>query len=772
MTVARDNRITSSFFSGDDKNAYEYILNVSIRTGEMPTIRAFRDRFPHYKLEKNEDGEIGTEENLKFWIDELRRKKKQNYLADCIEESAALLQEKDSDKAMEIIKKGLLYLETEIEETDDVDITKDLDVRKEEYLKKKKNKGMMGIPTGFKFLDYMLKGLVNETLTTLIANTGVGKEQPLSSKVLTPDGFTTMGNMKVGSHVVSEFGESQRVSAIFPQGVKPVYELTFQDGSKARCGLEHLWKVKTTDDLVRGNDWRVLTLSEIMKLPLKRGKGYNLFMPVCKPVQFNVKSNLPVSPYVLGCLLGDGGFTTDRITFSNPEKDILERLSKELSSWGSWVYHKGTNCQYVFKSNEFKCNKLYRTIKSLNLTGVSSKDKFIPKSYLHASIEDRSELLKGLFDTDGNVSLNGSKSFSTCSKSLAEDFSYLANSLGIRVTSNIHNREDEGKSVEYVIRLLTDEVIYSSSKHKYRVGEQGVPSHPRHYELTKVTSIEYVGEEECQCIMVDSPDHTYITDNFIVTHNTWFEVIISSFAMVNGYKVLQFVTEMPEKQMRDRYEVVLYAMTHGAINYSHFKSGKLSTEQEKDYFDFLDSDLAEMTPLELITATSPMQVEANIEKYNPDLVMIDGVYLMEDDEGSDSDWLRIAHITRDLKKIAKRKKKPIFINSQLDKSTSKKTGAELENISYSQAIGQDSDNVMALFRTPLMYSDHEMCVKLLKTREGSTGKLTMTWDFSNMQFEEIYNEKSDGGEISDKEDNDEEIEEDDSSFVDVNRGGK
>jgi replicative DNA helicase len=242
--------------------------------------------------------------------------------------------------------------------------------------------------------------------------------------------------------------------------------------------------------------------------------------------------------------------------------------------------------------------------------------------------------------------------------------------------------------------------------------------------------------------------------------------------MVNGYKVLQFVTEMPEKQMRDRYEVVLYAMTHGAINYSHFKSGKLSTEQEKDYFDFLDSDLAEMTPLELITATSPMQVEANIEKYNPDLVMIDGVYLMEDDEGSDSDWLRIAHITRDLKKIAKRKKKPILINSQLDKSTSKKTGAELENISYSQAIGQDSDNVMALFRTPLMYSDHEMCVKLLKTREGSTGKLTMTWDFSNMQFEEIYNEKSDGGEISDKEDNDEEIEEDDSSFVDVNRGGK
>lgn len=35
-----------------------------------------------------------------------------------------------------------------------------------------------------------------------------------------------------------------------------------------------------------------------------------------------------------------------------------------------------------------------------------------------------------------------------------------------------------------------------------------------------IASINYIGDEECQCIMIDHPDHTYISDDFIPTHNT------------------------------------------------------------------------------------------------------------------------------------------------------------------------------------------------------------------------------------------------------------
>jgi len=115
---------------------------------------------------------------------------------------------------------------------------------------------------------------------------------------------------------------------------------------------------------------------------------------------------------------------------------------------------------------------------------------------------------------------------------------------------------------------------------------------------------------------------------------------------------------------------------------------------------------------------------------------------MEDDQNSDSDWLRVAHITRDLKKLAKREKIPILINTQADKNTSKKTGPELGSISYSQACGQDSDVVLALYRDEIMINDKEMGLKILKQREGTLGKVILNWNFDTMDFSEIYMEQS------------------------------
>ena len=101
---------------------------------------------------------------------------------------------------------------------------------------------------------------------------------------------------------------------------------------------------------------------------------------------------------------------------------------------------------------------------------------------------------------------------------------------------------------------------------------------------------------------------------------------------------------------------------------------------------------------------------------------------------------RIAHITRALKLIAKRKKVALMINSQADKNTSKKTGPELGSIMYTQSIGQDSDNVLALFRDEIMINDREMGVKVLKQPEGVLGKVIINWNFDKMNFKSIYSE--------------------------------
>lgn len=397
--IIKDARITPHFFTGDSKSAYKYIYDVVLDTGEVPTVRAFKRKFPHYDLETHTvEGErvVGTDENISYWCNELRNKKRHNTLSNAISKSAEYLQDFKAPEALTYMKQQIAFLESEIEESTDVDITKNTLDRKREYLKRKENQGMRGLPTGIPFLDYAIKGLEKETLITLIANTGVGK--------------------------------------------------------------------------------------------------------------------------------------------------------------------------------------------------------------------------------------------------------------------------------------------------------------------------------------------------------TWLEVYIGAYCMLQNCRVLHFITEMSESSMRDRYEAMLFSMCYGEMNYANFKSGKLPLKVEKQYFEFLENDLPSLEPLELITVTGVMSVSAGIEKYKPDLVLIDGAYLMEDDHGAESDWLRVAHITRDLKKLAKRAKVPIFINNQADKNTSKKTGPELGDISYTQAIGQDSDIVLALFRDQAMIADKEMMLKVLKSREGERGRCTLNWDFDTMNFSEIFSE--------------------------------
>jgi len=750
ILTIKDSQIKPSFFTGVNKSAFQFILDKVSSTGEVPTVRAFKRKFPSYSLETvniiDENGgsteEVGTEENLKFWCEELRVKVKHNSLAGAVDKVAEKLQDFKTDEAYTLLKKEIAFIETDVSETQDVDLTQNTEERKKAYLDKKHNKGMRGLSTGFPHLDYVLKGLEKETLTTLIALTGTGKALTLDTPVLTPEGFVPMKDIKVGSSVCAKDGKFYNVSAVYPYSNRQVYRVSFEDDTYVDCCKDHLWIFKTLDDVHRKNDWRVKTTEELMtEFPVKRGKSFNLCVPVNEEVHFE-KKDLPLDPYVLGVLLGDGGFTTDRISFTGVDDSILSELNNLLSDWGQFTSTTDNNYQYNFRSHDFRTNKLYRAVKDLGLIGLKSDKKFIPEEYLHSSVEDRIRLLQGLIDTDGSVSIKGGISYFTCSEKLKDGFMFLVRSVGYRCTSSTYKRE--GRAVEYVVRISarTNRLIHSDSRLS-RWNKRRIPKRVNYYDYLKIVDIEARNEfTDMQCITVDSPDHSFICGDFIVTHNTWFEIRLGAYCMLQNCRVLQFVTEMSDETMRDRYEAMLFSMCYGELNYNSFKSGTLSPEVEKKYFTFLEEDLPNFEPLIISTATGVMGVSASIDKYKPDIVLIDGVYLMEDDQNSDSDWLRVAHITRDLKKLAKREKIPILINTQADKNTSKKTGPELGSISYSQACGQDSDVVLALYRDEIMINDKEMGLKILKQREGTLGKVILNWNFDTMDFSEIYMEQS------------------------------
>lgn len=95
-----------------------------------------------------------------------------------------------------------------------------------------------------------LQGMIDDEYDILCVSLppGTGKAQPLYSKVLTPNGFVNMGDIKVGSKVISGAGKECKVLGVYPQGKKPIYELTLDDGSKCRCSDEHLWTVQSRCD--------------------------------------------------------------------------------------------------------------------------------------------------------------------------------------------------------------------------------------------------------------------------------------------------------------------------------------------------------------------------------------------------------------------------------------------------------------------------------------------------------------------------------------------
>lgn len=391
-----------------------------------------------------------------------------------------------------------------------------------------------------------------------MGQSGSGKAQPLYSKVLTPNGYITMGEVKVGTEVIGDDGKPHKVLGVFPQGKKPVYELTFNDGAKCRCSDEHLWTISTN----HRKSWKTVELKEIINKPLKKNSWVN-HIPITKPIEYNCDYSLPIDPWVFGILLGDGGFTDNSISITITEDDIKERiinyltinefeLSQQSKNMVNCIDFRIKDTKYnhdtqnLSRVNGKFGNRFCQTIYDLGLLGCKSEHKFIPNIYKHSKYEDRLNLLRGLLDSDGYINMvygrHGTIStntmLSTSSKQLAEDIVELIQSLGGTCTCNKHkttytykgSKKQGLDNYELYIKLPTNIVPVSSNKHLNKFIAPNIEPY------RTIRAIDYIGEEECQCIYIDSLSHLYLTDDMIVTHNTTLANIIAN--KVNGQTLM------------------------------------------------------------------------------------------------------------------------------------------------------------------------------------------------------------------------------------------
>lgn len=385
------------------------------------------------------------------------------------------------------------------------------------------------IPFSAPIMNYQTYGgLPRKRIIEFFGPESSGKAQPLTSKVLTKDGFIDMSDVKVGTKVLDGKGNETTVTGVFPQGKRDIYRINLHDKTYIEVSDEHLNSV-----FVYNEDRKCRVNHVLNTLELKdwvEGKS-RFSVRIEAPILDSWEEKpLPIHPYLLGALLGDGSLSNN-FGFSNSESDVVDKVNSLLNELNYELRPvKNTKVDYAICRKDGKVfNQFSNREESLKLKMedlgllVKSIDKHIPPQYLYNSIENRVQLLQGLFDTDGYSNSEGYLSFTTSSKQLSKDMEFLCRSLGARLSTVVapaSYKDSEGVEIKcndsytLYVKFPNDILYCTSKKHlsRRKLNKKGI--------FRTIKSVEFDRVDYCQCIMVESDEHTYITDNVTVTHNT------------------------------------------------------------------------------------------------------------------------------------------------------------------------------------------------------------------------------------------------------------
>lgn len=373
----------------------------------------------------------------------------------------------------------------------------------------------------------------------LIGEPGVGKAQPLYSKVLTPIGYKSIGELTLNDKIITPEGKYVSILGIFPQGKKDIYRIYFKDGRHADACGDHLWNVYgRAKGKNRLKSWETLSTLEIKSI--KDNSKIKLKIPLIDEIDFSLKNNFIIEPYLMGTLLGDGNFSKYSLGLTSYDSEIVNTVSGICLNQKMRLKKRGTdeekgeytivmNNDNVLKRTKYikgqRINKFLLELDNLKLTEKLSHNKFIPEKYFYGSYKERIDLLRGLLDTDGTITKNGAISYTTTSLQLAKDTQKLIWSVGGLSTikekqtyfTYKNTRKKGKKSYVVSVRLSQQNNLFSIERKKNRL-----PSNYQYKNKLKneISKIEFLNNEECVCIYIDDPKHLYITDNYITTHNT------------------------------------------------------------------------------------------------------------------------------------------------------------------------------------------------------------------------------------------------------------
>lgn len=545
------------------KEHIRFILEHKQQYGDVPDVFTFQAKFEDIVL-------VQVNEPIQFLEDGLRKNKQQILLLETFN--------KLSDLGSADVSEAWEYLSNQVDRASELDtsqplnIVKDADKRAQQILELNKQKR---IPTGFKQIDKCLYGGLStvEELLVIIARTNSGKAQPLWSKVLTPHGWKTMGEVQIGDTLIGKNNDNGKVIQIFPQGVKDYYRVHFDDGTYAECCDDHLWEVVDIDKRINriSDEYEVLKLSDIRK--------------------------------------SDTTYTVD-----------------------------------------------------------------------------------------------------------------LCGQLEFDATILFPNEVEYGQASGYFV--TTENVIDSNRSYKI------------------FTRIEYVGKTECQCILLDNESHTYITDGYTVTHNSWVCTKMMESAQANGFPVLFYSPEMQSCFIGARFDTWR----------SHFKNSDLFRgNYTEEYLNYL-KDLAQNSTDAFVVEDKDMSegkttvsgLERLVKKHHIKLLIVDGLSYIAEEKRAANDSIKYKDICNGLFRLSKTYGCAVVVAMQANrdtKETKDEKGLPFPTMYEAESSDHPARIATQVFTMRQIFEKHIMDIRLEKSRTAANTRpvFSYSWDPNTGNMEYVEN---------------------------------
>ena len=342
------------------------------------------------------------------------------------------------------------------------------------------------------------------------------KALSLDTELFTPYGKTTIRECQVGDEIFGADGKLTRITKKSEIFHKPMYRIQLEDGRCLKVSEDHLNPVVLKENLhnkAKYSDY-VLSTLDLLEQPLlfsrkRKRKGKpdyisnerTMFVRNVEPMVYP-EVELPIDPYTLGVILGDGRIRKDC-------------GSVELTCHFEELHHYHTHIPYAFGSlyKDPRSNAVTQSIRGLGKTlvklglNVRGELKFIPESYFYSSIEQRLALVQGLMDTDGTCSANGRTTFTSSSHQLCDDLACIIRSLGGTAFISKHSHAEA-----WCVEIWSEFPLF-------RLPRKALNNKPR-TRLVAVESITPIEQEPSQCIAVDNEERQFIADCYFRTHNT------------------------------------------------------------------------------------------------------------------------------------------------------------------------------------------------------------------------------------------------------------